>query len=416
MWKRNKKTHTIGLLLTSVGLANIGEWIYFIALNMMILNNGGNALSVGTLYIIRPMADILTNMVFSAYIDRLPKKKWLVLLSLLRAWLVGLLIFNQQLMFIYVIVFFIQVCISIYEPLSVGYVILAIPEKKRKKFNSWYSLVSSGGFLIGPGIAGFLLSIGTPLIAIVVNVFALLSSGVLLLFLPNYTLTENSDKSDPFIEENKKALHYLKNYYKTNQMTVLFYLLVSSLFILAAGLDSVEAAFSKNVLFMSDGQYGLLVSISGVGFLIGSILNSLFVEKMSIRQLILCGGFIYIAGYLILSTSFNFMSASIGFFLISFALAYINTGFRTFIQITFPTNKIGQLLTAFNILNSLVEMFVVASVSGLGAILPLRVVLIATEFLMVLIFLSIIYCSRKLKIDQLENRKADFEIFDGVNN
>ncbi|MCD5001053.1 hypothetical protein IV487_00995 [Enterococcus saccharolyticus] len=43
------------LLLTSIGLANVGEWIYFIGLNMMILNAGNSAFAVGLLYIIRPI-------------------------------------------------------------------------------------------------------------------------------------------------------------------------------------------------------------------------------------------------------------------------------------------------------------------------------------------------------------------------
>ena len=412
MTKKNPKNTTVGLLLASVGLANIGEWIYFIALNMMILNDGGNALSVGLLYIIRPAADILTNIVFSTYIDRLHKKKWMVLLSLFRSFLIGLLIFNQELFFIYMIVFLIQVCISIYEPLSVGYMTLAIPENKRKKFNSWNNLVSSGGFLIGPGIAGFLLSIGTPLIAITVNSLALLISSMLLRLLPDYTLPVIQTDKISFLKDNKEALIYLKRYFQTNRIVVFFYLLISSLFVLAAGLDSVEAAFSKEVLFMSDSQYGLLVSISGVGFLIGSILNSLIVEKMSSRQLILFGGFSYIAGYLTLSLAYDFMSASIGFFLISFALAYINTGFRTFIQNAFPTHRIGQLLTAFNIVNSLIEMVIVASVSSLGSIFPLRVVLITTELVMIVIFICIIHSSKRLKKNQLENNKEQVELID----
>lgn len=105
MMKTDKKDIEILYLLTSVGLANIGEWIYFIALNMMILNQGGNAFSVGLLYIIRPIADILTNLISNAYIDRLSKKKWMISLSLLRALLVALLVSNQNLFFIYVIVF-----------------------------------------------------------------------------------------------------------------------------------------------------------------------------------------------------------------------------------------------------------------------------------------------------------------------
>lgn len=402
MMKTDKKDIEILYLLTSVGLANIGEWIYFIALNMMILNQGGNAFSVGLLYIIRPIADILTNLISNAYIDRLSKKKWMISLSLLRALLVALLVFNQNLFFIYVIVFFIQVCISIYEPLSMSYITLAIPKNRIKKFNSWNSLVSSGGFLIGPGIAGFLLSIGTPLLAISINSMALLGSGLLLSFISDYHIVNSNTHKNSILEESRAAVQFLKKYYKSNHMTVVFYLLVSSLFIFAAGLDSVEAAFSKQVLLMSDGQYGLLVSISGAGFLTGSLLNSVFVEKLSIRQLILFGGFTYIMGYLIFSTSSTFEIASIGFFLISFALAYINTGFRTFIQLVFPLNKIGQLTTALNILNSLFEMLIVLIVSGLSMFIPLRVTLIFTEVVMVMIFILIVHFSRKLKINQLE--------------
>ncbi|MDE1549268.1 hypothetical protein [Jeotgalibaca caeni] len=210
------------------------------------------------------------------------------------------------------------------------------------------------------------------------------------------------------------AFQYLKSYYKAEPMNVYFYMFVSSLFVLAAGLDSVEAAFSKDVLFMSDGQYGMLVSISGVGFLVGSILNTLIVESLTIRQLILLGGSMYMIGYLIVSTSFNFFSASIGFFLISFALAYINTGFRTYIPFAFPINKIGQLTTAFNIMISLLEMMIVALVSIAGSIIQLRFVLIGIELIMVLIFFFIIHYSKKLKIDLMSERKEEIEIFDGV--
>ena len=403
MTENRNRNKTIISLLTSVGLANIGEWIYFIALNMMILNNGGNSLSVGLLYIIRPIGDILTNFLFSTYVDQLSKRKWMMILSFFRAGLVGLLMFNQDLAFIYSVVFLIQVCNSIYEPLSLGYISLAIPVNKIKKFNSWNSLVSSGGFLIGPAIAGLLLSIGTPTTAIGVNSFALAASGIMVSFLPDYNIVNDRIEKVSFIEDNKRALFFLKEYYFKNQAIVLFYLLVSSLTILAAGLDSVEAAFSKDVLFMSDSQYGLLVSISGAGFLIGSIINSLIVEKMTIKQLILFGSFIYIIGYLIFSTSFNFKMASVGFFLISFALSYINTGFRTFVQIVFPEDKIGQLTTAFNILNSIMEIGVVTIVSGLGTVIPIRLVLIATELIMLIIVIAIAFSFNKLKLGKLDS-------------
>ncbi|MEC6748138.1 MFS transporter [Marinilactibacillus sp. XAAS-LB27] len=395
-----KTNRTITALLTSVGLSNIGEWIYFIALNMIILSNGGNAFSVGLLYIIRPIADLLTNISFNAYIDQLHKKKWMVLLSFFRAFLVGILILNQELWIIYMVVFFIQACSSIYDPLSLGFVKLAIPKDKIKKFNSWKSVVSSGGFLIGPAIAGILLSVGTPLIAIIVNVVALFLAGVIQLSLPDYSgrrVKELNKRS--LLLDNKKALLYLKDFYKNHHRMVYLYFFISSLTVLAAGLDSVEAAFSINVLMMSEQEYGLLVSIAGAGFVTGAILNSFIVEKLTIKQMIIFGSIVYVSGYLVFSTSSGFEVARIGFFLLSFALAFINTGFLTFIQIVFPENRIGQLTTAFNTINSVLQMIVVAAVSGLGSFISIRLVLIATELFMVGIVFLIIRHSNIMEVD-----------------
>ncbi len=203
-----RKKDFIVLLLISIGLANVGEWIYFIALNMMILNDGGNPLTVGVLYLIRPIADLLTNIFFSAYADKLPKRKAMLSLGLLRAVLVSLLLFNQQLSFIYVVVFLLQVCSSMYEPLSLGYVTRLIPKHRLKKFNSWSSLVNSGGFLIGPAIAGVLLALGTPLLAIFANALLLLLATVMLLGLPNDRPQAAAVIS--FMEENRQALLFFK--------------------------------------------------------------------------------------------------------------------------------------------------------------------------------------------------------------
>lgn len=145
----------------------------------------------------------------------------------------------------------------------------------------------------------------------------------------------------------------------------------------------------------------MMVSISGVGFLIGSLINNLFVERLNIHQLISFGSIVYVLGYLTLSTSFHLIPAAIGFFTISFALAFIQTGFRTFIQWVFPTEKVGQLTTAFNSLNALIEMSIVATVSGLASIFNIRLVLISTELLMIVIVFLIIFYSKKLQVARI---------------
>lgn len=98
-------TRRVGLILGSIGISNIGDWIYFIALNLMILSSYKSAWSVGGLYVIRPFADLLTNMICGSFVDRLNKRKWLYSLDFIRSGLIMSLLFNQSLIYIYPVVF-----------------------------------------------------------------------------------------------------------------------------------------------------------------------------------------------------------------------------------------------------------------------------------------------------------------------
>lgn len=383
------------IYLITLGCSSIGEWIYFIALNLMILSQGGTAADIAILYIIRPIADIVTNIIFSAHIDRFNKKSWLFSLNIISSVLIGLLLFNQHIIFISIIVFLLQVSRSLYEPISLGYIVLLVPNHRLKKFNAWNSMVSSGGFLIGPALAGVLVSLGSPLLAILMNAVLLLVSSLLILMLPHL---DNHTREEPssYISEVVKGLTFLKKFISQNKIVIVFYFLVSSLFIIAAGLDSVEAAFSKLVLLMSDSEYGLLVSISGAGYLFGAFLINIMIEKISERAVVLIGAVGYTLGYLMFTLSTTYLLAASGFFLISFSLAFINTGFRTYVQVNFPSGNIGQLTTALGVLNSIVEIGIVSMVGALVLNFDMRSVLVMMEVVMVVIVTFIICISRKV--------------------
>lgn len=396
--KKNDKRTAIKLLSTN-GLSSLGEWIYFIALNVSILSSGGNVLSVGILYIIRPIGDILTNVIVSAHIDKFNKRKTMFILDLARALLIGSLIFSQGIWNIYIVVFFVQVCSSMYVPISIGYTTLAIPKHQLKRYNSWDNLVNSGGFLIGPAIAGFLLSFGTVDIAILVNSVMLFVATLINLSLPDLVIKEENSTKRTFYEINKESMSYLKSFYATKRVYLLYYLSVSLLFVFAAGLNSVEAAFALEVVMLTEVEYGLIVSISGAGFVVGSIVNTFIIERTTIYRLINFGGVLYVLGYFIYSLSFGFIVAAVGFFTISFALAFVNTGIRTFIQFAFPVNKIGQLTTALGTVSSTLQMLLVAITSSLSLIYPMRLVLIIVEMIMFITVLFICAYGKKIRIN-----------------
>lgn len=62
------------ILLFSIGVSSVGSWIYFIALNLIVLKLTESALAVSGLYIIRALSTLFTNIWSGSLIDRLNKK------------------------------------------------------------------------------------------------------------------------------------------------------------------------------------------------------------------------------------------------------------------------------------------------------------------------------------------------------
>ena len=57
-------------------------------------------------------------------------------------------------------------------------------------------------------------------------------------------------------------------------------------------------------------------------------------------------------GYVIFATATSFLTAAIGFFLLTFALAFANTGFMTFAQTHIPVETMGRFLSSIHVVQS----------------------------------------------------------------
>ncbi|MEK4748134.1 MFS transporter [Niallia circulans] len=381
------------ILLSSIGISSIGEWVYFIALNLIVLDRMG-VLAVSGLYILRALSAFFTNFWSGSLIDRLNKKHLMVLLNIFQAVFIALLPSLSSLSAIYTIVFFINVASSMYEQTSVPYITKLIPPDQRKRFNSLRSLIDSGAFVIGPAIAGMLFMIGTPNFAIYSNAIALFISALITLILPNI---ERND----FIEtEDKKiSLKILRqdwslvvDFSRNHLYIIIIYLLFSTIMVLATAVDSLEAAFSREVLLLSERDYGFLVSIAGAGIIVGALVNIIIVKKVATSWLIGLGSLMVSVGYMIYAFSANFLIAAIGFFVLSFSMAFLNTGFNTFYQKNIPVHVMGRVgsvyrcIEAFFIIISTIlfgimaEMISIKSVIILGSIIMFAVTIILFIF------------------------------------
>lgn len=380
------------LLLSGVGIANLGAWIYLIALNVLVYNMGGSALAVATLYVIKPLATLFTNAWSGSMIDRLNKRKLMIHLDIYRSLFIAILPLLPSLWIVYVFVFFISMASAIYEPTAMTYMTKLIPVEQRQRFNSLRSLIGSGAFLIGPAIAGVLLIASTPEFAIYMNAIAFLLSGFITLLLPNLDKKEDLDTTSNTLSLTvlKKDWNTVINFSRKHVYVVCVYFLFQSMFVLATATDSLELSFAKDVLLLTDSEYGFLVSIAGAGFILGAITNTILSKKLAPSFLIGIGSLFIAIGYLIYAFSNVFLIAAIGFFILSFSMAYANTGFYTFYQNNVPVHIMGRIGSIYGLVIALVTIFITILSGVATQFISIQLVVIVGSLIM--LFITIVLC------------------------
>ncbi|MCR1289821.1 MFS transporter [Shouchella clausii] len=382
------------ILLSSIGISSIGEWVYFIALNLIVLDRMG-VMAVSGLYILRALSALFTTFWSGSLIDRLNKKHLIVWCAIFQAVFIAVLPSLSSLWAIYGIVFLINIASSMYEPTSMTYITKLIPQDQRKRFNSLRSFIDSGAFVIGPAIAGMLFMIGTPNFAIYMNAIALFLSALLTLFMPNI---EKNDVIEA--KEEKISLKILKldwqlvvDFSRKHVYIMVIYFLFSGVMVLATAIDSLEAAFSTKVLSLSERDYGLLVSIAGVGIIVGSFVNILIVKKVATSWLIGLGALMISIGYIIYAFSTIFLTAAIGFFTLSFSMAFMNTGFYTFYQNNVPVSVMGRVGSVYGFIEAFFIIIGTIMFGIMAEFISIRFVLVCGSLLMFVVTIILFICN-----------------------
>ncbi|MBB3113248.1 xanthosine utilization system XapX-like protein [Paenibacillus phyllosphaerae] len=347
------------ILLISVGVTNIGAWIYLIALNLMLLDMTSSPLAISALYVIKPLATLCTNLWSGSLIDRMNKRRLMVALDLIRAALIVFMPLCTSMWQVFVLVFLVSAAGSIFGPASMAYVTKLIPGDQRPRYNSIQSFIHSGAFLTGPAAAGLLFLVGPPSAAIYVTAVAMLLSGLVLMLLPNVEGTpqggEQAAKLSWSVVKTDLRLVIAFGRKQVYVMTIWFlYSLI--LVVIASAMDSLEVAFSKQVLGLTDSEYGLLVSTAGAGIMIGAFINTLVVKRAAPTFMVGIGTLGVCLGYLIYAFSHSFMAAAVGFVVLAFWLAFVNSGFATFYQANVPVEVMGRVGSLLGLIEAALAM------------------------------------------------------------
>lgn len=345
-WPRYYLAFLIGL-----GVSNIGNWLYLIALNVFVWRLTESPAAVAGIYIVGPVIRMISNVVAGSLIDRMNKKKLVILVDVSRALFIFLMPFASELWMIYLLIACTNVAATFFGPSSTYLITTLVREEHRLRFNAVNATCSSGAFMIGPALGGILVATTSIATTMWLNAASFLVCACLLAQLPavkqQALRTKWSLKEDFCI-----VVRYLNGQAFLKQ----FLLLYTMALMLAFALDSQEMTFLLRDLHVSEALYGLTVSLAGIGAVLGGMVAATFAKKWSQRKYIQYGFSLTLLSYGCFYASFHYVLAVISLIVLGFCMAFSNSGYATWYQQTIEPSLMGRIGSVIQFVQAVLQV------------------------------------------------------------
>ncbi|SOC43233.1 MFS transporter [Ureibacillus acetophenoni] len=344
------------LLLFGFGVSNLGNWIYLIALNLAVWHLTHSPAAVAGLYLVGPIARILCSFFAGSIIDRSNKKQILIWTDIIRGIIVCIMPFISSIWLIYTFIFFANIASSFFGPSSTFMITKIVEEKDRKRFNAINSILSSGSFMIGPALGGAIIMMTNTSIAMWINGITFFICALALSFLPNIETSESNTRQMITFQILRSDFQHVIQFSREHKILQTFFIVFSIALTITFALDSQELTFLKDHLHVSDSIYGVVVSVAGVGAILGGAAAAIYVKKISLVSYIGAGFSITLLSYVIFYMSQSIIVAVISFVALGFFMAFCNTGYATLYQKSIPPEIMGRFGSILNLLQGILQI------------------------------------------------------------
>lgn len=344
------------LLIGGLGFSNLGNWIYLVALNLFVWHLTQSPAAMAGIFIVGPIARVLTNLVAGSFIDRMNKRKLMITTDMIRGVIVFCMPFMESIWLIYALLFLANMASSFFGPSSTYYITKFIPSEDRQRFNAILGTFNSGSFLVGPALAGLLIMLFNTTVTIWFNSFTFFVCAIIIYLLPDVDDVKETSRQRITWQILKSDYVTVVAFIRQNPLFITIYLLFQSALMIAFALDSQEATFIKQDLALSDSIYGAFVSIAGAGAILGGVVAASFAKKWSTRSYMAFGLFLTMVFYTAFYASTSSILACISFIFLGFFMAFSNTGYETFYQQNVPPEMMGRFGSISNIFQNILQI------------------------------------------------------------
>jgi MFS family permease len=267
------------LFLSTLG-SSIGTFLAAIALAIDVKDRTNSGLWVGAVLVVEILPTILVGLTLGPLLDRLERRRLMVVADLLRAAVFATLPFATSAGEIVALALVAGLATGFFRPAVYAGVPNLVPEGQLGNANALLQTVENASWAVGPILGGLLTAAAGPHAAYWINAGSFLISAVLVARIPARLLQSTTALSRGHWTDLKDGFSAV-----LHSRPLMAVLLGWGLASLASGAISVSEVFmAKNTLHAGDFGYGLLYGGIGSGLVLGSLWSSGLVERNGIAR------------------------------------------------------------------------------------------------------------------------------------
>lgn len=345
-------------------LSGFAGYIYDIGIVIYLFSQTKSVAVIGGFFISQFLPALII-LFTGKLIDTHNQKMLMFLSNLAKAAVFFLLLFEANIVFIYVATFFMNLLLEFESNTTQALMVNLFAKGNLFKAASVINLLDSASLILAPVCASVIATNFSIQVNLVIDIILYGIMGFLYLLLPSGILG-NMEKEK---EEKKGYASIIKN--KRILCTVLFW----NFFMLCIGIASpLEISMIEDTLGMSSSWYGIGNTVEGIGMLLASGFVLGIIKKLKPESIILLGLFSAAMSYGVIGIAGNIGVYLFGAGLVGVTSTFCPLGFKTAVQIQSETNLVGRTFTASRFTILITRMIGSLLVGGMLTLWNIRVI------------------------------------------
>lgn len=352
------------LLSLAKFLSGFAGYIYDIGIVIYLFSQTKSVAAIGGFFISQFLPALII-LFTGKLIDTHNQKMLMFLSNLAKAAVFFLLLFEANIVFIYVATFFMNLLLEFESNTTQALMANLFSKGNLFKAASVINLLDSASLILASVCASVIATNFSIQANLIIDIILYGITGLLYLLLPSGILG-NIEKQK---EEKKGYASIIKN--KRILCTVLFW----NFFMLCIGIASpLEISMIEDTLGMSSSWYGIGNTVEGIGMLLASGFVLGIIKKLKPESIILLGLFSAAMSYGVIGIAGNIGVYLFGAGLVGVTSTFCPLGFKTAVQIQSETNLVGRTFTASRFTILITRMIGSLLVGGMLTLWNIRVI------------------------------------------